>query len=513
LRIVKQNIEFSNKGSPQLTNEYNNTQQLDTMTIQRDNRNPYTLETRGAHELSYDELLDRYESLRRQHEFVVRDRDNGVEMIEFLIHQILHFEKAPTSHFETLPDNSPFRRLTHLIETFNEVFAGTYSYLMQANESLQQMNQHYWQEISSQKANLRAILDNFDNAIWFVDQNLNLLDYNRTYSEICRKVYRKEIRVGDHVFDNIKDPELMAKWRERFSEAMKGYNQHHIDHVDLSGTEAYTEFKLFPIERNGQIIGVSVFANDLTKAKKQELQLQKKNEELQKANQELDLFAYSVSHDLRAPLTRILGLISLMEIEKSPENMGQLIHLQRKSVEKLDSFICDILHLSRNARQEVKQEKVDWKEVIEESFESHQSAGQLCKMEHFYQIQDGDIPFFSDIHRIKIILNNLISNAIRYSKPDLRKSFVKVNVQADSKEAIISIEDKGIGIKKEHLTRIFEMFYRATDENNGSGLGLYIAKESARKLGGSIEVQSVFGEGSTFTVRIPNQGGKQIMPN
>ena len=115
-----------------------------------------------------------------------------------------------------------------------------------------------------------------------------------------------------------------------------------------------------------------------------------------------------------------------------------------------------------------------------------------------------DQPFFSDRWRLKVILNNIISNAIRYRNG--RDPVIKVNVDITEQAAAVAIEDNGKGIEKDHLPNIYKMFYRATDDGAGSGLGLYIVKEAIEKLNGHINIESEVGKGTTVTLKIPALG-------
>jgi signal transduction histidine kinase len=121
-----------------------------------------------------------------------------------------------------------------------------------------------------------------------------------------------------------------------------------------------------------------------------------------------------------------------------------------------------------------------------------------------------DLPFFSDPKRLTVVLNNLLANAFRYSDPYKPQSFVRVSVTVDAQGATIRIEDNGIGIEREHLDKIFLMFYRATESRSGSGLGLYIVKETIETLQGQIKVQSRIGEGTVFSIHLPNLGADQV---
>jgi len=113
--------------------------------------------------------------------------------------------------------------------------------------------------------------------------------------------------------------------------------------------------------------------------------------------------------------------------------------------------------------------------------------------------------FNSDLTKVRVVLNNLLSNAVKYRRYEVKKSRIKVEVRVTKKRTNIKISDNGIGIDSEHLPHIFEMFYRATDHVDGSGLGLYIVKETIEKLNGTISVTSRPKFGTTFRIMLPNQ--------
>ena len=115
------------------------------------------------------------------------------------------------------------------------------------------------------------------------------------------------------------------------------------------------------------------------------------------------------------------------------------------------------------------------------------------------------IPFYCDAFRLSLIINNLVSNAVKYQRADEENPTVQLFADVNEKEAIIQIIDNGVGIIEDHLTKIFDIFFRSSDFKNGLGIGLYIVKEALNRLKGKIEVQSTFGKGSHFTLTIPNQ--------
>jgi signal transduction histidine kinase len=238
---------------------------------------------------------------------------------------------------------------------------------------------------------------------------------------------------------------------------------------------------------------------------KAERALRKQNEELVKINKELDSFVYSVSHNLRAPLMSVLGLLNLARMDDAEVNdaMGSYFAMMEKSINKLDDTLKEILDYSRNARSDIKIEKVDLKNLIDEGFERLKYVEGSDAIEKRIQVEE-KFPLYSDPYRITVILNNLISNAIKYRDPAKEKSFISIQAVIEEKKAKIIFEDNGIGIAENMLPKVFDMFYRATDKSDGAGLGLYIVKETMDKLGGNIEITSKAEQGVIFTIEIPN---------
>lgn len=239
---------------------------------------------------------------------------------------------------------------------------------------------------------------------------------------------------------------------------------------------------------------------------KKQLELELKVEELYKTNSELDRFVYSTSHDLRAPLKSMLGLIGIVKEKEEPSNVDQLKRLDmlNKSVVKLDAFIEDILNYSRNSRVEAVKEEINFAEIIQEVRNNHRYIEGADEIEFEVEICQKQ-KFISDSNRINVIFNNLISNAIKYKDASKKESFVRIFVECDIEKAIIMIEDNGIGIAKEKQDKVFDMFYRATKLSTGSGLGMYIVKETLDKLSGRITLLSQLDKGTKFTIELPNQ--------
>lgn len=225
-------------------------------------------------------------------------------------------------------------------------------------------------------------------------------------------------------------------------------------------------------------------------------------DELKTRNMELDNFVYKVSHDLRAPLASVLGLINLTKLEEKPETQAFYVDLMEEQVAKLDHFIHDILSHSKNLKLDVVISDIDFSEIISTCFSDLHYLKHASAIKFNVQI-DGE-NFRSDKWRIGEIFRNLISNAIKYANPENPQMTVDIKVVVKDIGAHITIADNGLGIAEEYQSRIFDMFYRGTDTSDGSGIGLYIVKNAVKKLKGKIDMQSKSRKGTTFSIYLPN---------
>lgn len=273
--------------------------------------------------------------------------------------------------------------------------------------------------------------------------------------------------------------------------------------MDLINSPAYSEVSFVINFLGGFFLCVSIvyFLIDLNFHSQKEILT--KNELLAKTNKELDRFVYSASHDLRAPLTSLLGLIEIADKTNDFEEIHLCHTMMKDRVHNLDSFIKEIIDFSRNARQEVRRERITILPIIKQTIEELKFAE---GMEQIYVRLDVSptLEIISDTTRLKVILHNLIGNAFKYQDSQKPQQEVFIKVIQEETHVRIDIEDNGMGIPQEHQEKIFDMFYRASEKSQGSGLGLYIVKETLPKLNGTVQVQATVGKGSCFSVWLPN---------
>lgn len=251
-----------------------------------------------------------------------------------------------------------------------------------------------------------------------------------------------------------------------------------------------------PVMLENQTIGIYGVYVDITDRKHVE-------EELKIRNTELDNFVYKVSHDLRAPLSSVLGLVNLARLPGNTDNPMDYIDIIGEKISALDHFIGDVLSHSKNLKMEVSISKVDLRKIIDQTFTDLSYLEGAKEVRRSIKIEG--IDFYSDHWRISEIFRNLISNAIKYRQLVNNDPEVSVKIHVDNLRADISFSDNGIGIEEKSLNKIFEMFYRATEQSDGSGIGLYIVKNAVEKLGGQISVASKAQQGTRFSIILPNR--------
>jgi signal transduction histidine kinase len=194
-------------------------------------------------------------------------------------------------------------------------------------------------------------------------------------------------------------------------------------------------------------------------------------------------------------------LLNITKQETELPSINNYLDLIEGVIDKQDSFIKEIISFFKNKRTSVFYSQFSLVELIECVVSNNKYAPQAQNIIITSELLADDI--YNDELRLKIILNNLISNAIKYS--DERKSIRTIDIKTnlvDNKLTIV-VEDNGIGIAKEYFTKIFNMFYVASSNNRGTGLGLYILKENVEVLNGNVEVESAINKGTRFTITLP----------
>jgi len=248
-----------------------------------------------------------------------------------------------------------------------------------------------------------------------------------------------------------------------------------------------------------QIKNAILNAAEIFNARKE---LKEKNNRLQKLHSEMNQFVYSLSHELRGPLMSISGISKLAKMEVKDPGIIEYFEMIDSATLKLDDFIYKMLDFYRSTKIENKVVTIKFEDILRQLLDEYKLKWNLDGIEIFLSIDQANV-FHSDESKIRVILNNLFSNAFKFQKDDPGK-WIKINIEVNSVGAIIEVSDNGIGIEDKHIDDVFNLFHRATQRNVGSGLGLYMVKESIEQLKGHVILKSVPKIGTKVHVHLPD---------
>ena len=397
---------------------------------------------------------------------------------------------------------------------------------------------------------LKAIIESNNDPIVAFDLSFNCLLANPSYQNTFLIYYEKEIQAGDYLPDKLTNSSgdrkvVLKQWKK----ALEGYS--FTDEralTNLEGSPQYYEVTFYPLRNDrNTIYGAVGIYKDVSRVKRQKrriqkllqdemrlnrvllkknLQLEKKEEKLLKDNQfltqykkelveelklledrnfELDQLIYKTSHDIRSPLTSILGLINIIRLEDDQAKRDGYVNFIEERVNKLDNFLQSMLNYAKATRKDAEPDEVNFEELINKCLDDLKYRPGYDEIKKEIQLPEHPYKFSTDTLKLEIILNNLLSNAVKYQDTNKENKLLKISIKMVQKGVRIVIEDNGIGMDEAFAQKVYDMFSRNTEQAEGSGLGMYIVKQTVDKLGGSILLESQEGTGTTFTLFLPNR--------
>lgn len=392
-----------------------------------------------------------------------------------------------------------------------------------------------WEQQTATLRTLRSFLQFAPMPVYIIDSNYEI--------QLASKSFNWYINQGKTVGKKLEalfTPTAAKALQERIKRVMESEKAEFLNETfELENRKVHFFTIRFPIrDARGKVEAVGGYSLDITERVKQEKKIQdllenslrlnekleeqnkellqqkqaleKALNELSEKNYELDQIMYKTSHDLRSPLTSILGLLTLAKSEKDITKLPEYHGYIEDRVLKLDNFVKSMLAYAKTSRTEIIPESVNWEQVIAESLSNLEYLPNYDKIlisKEWHIQEDG---FKSDLLSLKVIFNNLVGNAIKYADFTKEEPYIRIRVNVEGKKAVINIEDNGIGIEPQYLDRIGKMFFRATERSEGSGLGMYIVKQAVEKIGGSVQINSLPGQGTTITVQLLSHNGMEI---
>jgi len=232
-----------------------------------------------------------------------------------------------------------------------------------------------------------------------------------------------------------------------------------------------------------------------TRAQKEYLEV------VQKKNIELDSFFYRVSHDLKGPISSLMGLNSLLKHENFDEKSMHYLSMYQKQSLRIHNIVMDLINITKISSDKIVPSVIDFNKLIQDCISSYSYFKNFEKIDFRVEVEEG-IQFKSEWVIVNTILQNLIENSIKYSRDNV-KSYIVIRVYRRVAGSLtIEVEDNGQGIAQEYQDKIYDMFYRANEQADGSGLGLYILKRAVERLGGEVFLKSEPNVGSLFIVSL-----------
>jgi PAS domain S-box-containing protein len=354
-----------------------------------------------------------------------------------------------------------------------------------------------------------SLLENTKDLIWSVDKNFKILALNSATKKYFFKMYGILLKEGDNIIDKQSEAltkEEMVIYKFYYEEALKGNSFETEIEIKIGGEKVIHEVSFNPITTSENIItGVSVFSKDISKRVQQQIDLLKSKKNLETVNKELDTFVYKASHDLKGPVSTIMGLLNLIKMDQgqNPQYMSMLEHKCKMLNLTLDKLI-NATHVKENS---LTISKVYLEDVINEVVEELKM--ELNKTEVLYDFDLNGSQIHSDYKLVKLIFSNIIQNSLTYTSNKVIPA-IKISSKYVNNTLEIKIKDNGEGIEKEALPNVFNMFYRGSIRSEGSGLGLYLTNKAVDKLNGKIKIKSKVGNGTTLKLQIPDLDEKLL---
>lgn len=229
---------------------------------------------------------------------------------------------------------------------------------------------------------------------------------------------------------------------------------------------------------------------------------QEKASIIEKKNTELDSFFYRVSHDLKGPIASLLGLSELVDKDIKDPEARKFFKMYDNQIRRLNMIVMELINITELNYRDIKLTPINFYEIVDNCISAYVYLPHYSKISFTIDIES-NLYFKSEWYIINTILQNLIENSIKYIDIEKINPKVEVIIFKRKDHVVIKVVDNGQGIEPEHQSKIFGMFYKASEDGSGTGLGLFVLKRAIERLKGEVSVKSEPKVGSTFEVKIP----------
>lgn len=332
----------------------------------------------------------------------------------------------------------------------------------------------------------RRLADSIGDMFFDIDRNLICTYWNASAEKFTGVA--ASLAVGKSIFDVLPSVRGTAIEERVMASFESGQPDRAEMAINKNPGRRYFEVSIYPATEV-----VSIIVKDTTRVKLAESRLKATMEEL-------ETFMYRVSHDIRGPVSSLLGLTHLMKSEYPENEAITYFDETQKAANRLDEIVKALVDITRIRQEETNIQVVELDDLIRRvTLGAHVDPNEILLTVSM------DFPpvIYSDPRLMEIIFSKIIQNAVTFRNKEVM-STLDITMEHGENNTVLRFKDNGCGIQHDQQEKIFNMFYRGNENSTGPGLGLYLVKRAVEKLGGSIEVVSEYSKGASFTVLLPN---------
>lgn len=358
-------------------------------------------------------------------------------------------------------------------------------------------------DLEEKNRQLQTLIQAIPDLVYFKDGSLRNIIANQAYADYVGREIDEVLNKSD---EEILPRDIAKQCEKSDRDVIENGNplrREEVTRNSVDGSLTYFETLKVPLRNaDGKVTGLVGVSRDITERKVAELLLEQQNTQLKERNQELDTYTYSVAHDLKNPLSLILGYAELVQAERgelSPEELNTYMNSILFNGRKMISIINSLLLLASVRQEDVTLEYLDMQQIVDDAVRRLQRS--MAEQEVSIIVPETWLTALGYSTWIEEVWVNYIGNAIKYGG---KKVHIEIGIKDEGEVIRYTVKDDGPGIPKESLSEIFAPFTRLSQANiEGHGLGLSIVRRIIEKIGGNVGVESEVGKGSTFYFTLP----------
>lgn len=402
--------------------------------------------------------------------------------------------------------NSELKNSNEKLKESNEELLKTDEVLRKINSELEERVKYRTEELEASILQFKFMTDSISQLVFTVNEKGEFDYFNLNWYEYSGLDARQSFQRGLFEITHPEDlEELSSFWRKALQEGTV---------FRCSGRlkdKASEEYRWHLIEANplkdpfGGVVKWFGTCTDVNDEKLYRKELERTNKELKRINTDLDNFVYTASHDLKAPISNLEGLVNSLSQELQsnsyPQEFDLYLNMMKNSILRFKTTISELSDISKIQKDtEGDVDLIDIRELLDEVLLVYHDTIIASKTQISINLKTTQVSFSRK--NLRSLFTNLITNAIKYRSP-LRRPAISIDSEVIDDILILSVSDNGLGIESKQIDKVFGMFKRVHTHVDGTGVGLYIVKRIVENAGGKITLSSTVNIGTTFSIQLP----------